>query len=330
MSAVPRTKRSRSHVVAPGDGSVGRRKDDDIQLHDEADLVNFRADAYTRFLDNQDQLENVTLKPFHTASIAPPSSFPVHTKKKYAPMASDAEVEETLAKMGPEELFMGDRRLMEAKMRVLARELADAKEELLKQTPEAVFGAEFTEKRNAIQQLARLQGECLSAEAVAALEEAARQISASGNYVFGLGLHRQFSIPVEQLAPDMEVATAPPLYNPRLILTFIDIGNPADEFLMMDGLKELSNSAEANMGGRNTAFAPGSSDDFVFDAATKPIPAGAGGAVDEDLNMDELNDLFVDPNANERMDEMDALMNFDQDNDAGLMNDDAFNSAFLS
>lgn len=317
-----------------GDGSVMRRKDDDIQLHDEADLVNFRADAFTRFLDNQDQLENVTLKPFHTASIAPPLSFPVHLKKKYPASATDDEVAEALAKLGPEELYMGDRRLMAAKQAQLARDVAAAHEALLQQTPEAVFGAEFVERRKTIERLARLQAACLDAGSMAELEQATRDIVAGGNYVFTLGLHRQFSIAVEQLAPGVEVASAPPLYNPRLILTFLDIGNPADEFLMMDGLKELASTTQNLEGadaGRTAAYATGGSDDFVFDASAKPgLPAARNSAVELELNIDELNDLFVDPSANEGMDEMDALMNFDQDNDTGLMNDDAFNDDFLS
>lgn len=323
MSAGPRTKRSRSHVGP--DGAALRRKDDDIQLHDEADLVNFRADAFTRFIENQDQLENVTLKPFHTANIAPPSSFPVHSTKKYAPSATDAEVDETLAKLGPEELFMGDRRLMEAKMRQLARELAAAKEELAQQTPDAVFGTDFTQRSKTILKLARLQAACLCEETMAELEKAAQQLTSGENYVFGLDLHRQFSIPIDQLAPDVEVATAPPLYNPRLILSFIDIGNPADEFLMMDGLKELASVNLAAGEPQSAAYAANGNDDFVFGGA-KAETAGANAGLD----MDELNDLFVDPGANERMDEMDALMNFDQDTEGGLMNDDAFTDNFLS
>lgn len=321
MSAAPRTKLSRSHGAASGNAAAGIRKEDDIQLHDEADLVNFRADAYTRFINNQDQLENVTLKPFHTANIAPPLSFPLHPQKKYAASASDDEVAQVLAKLGPEELFMGDRRLMAAKMAQLARELADAQAELQQQTPEAVFGADFTEKRKAIERLAQLQASCLGEESMAALDKAVREISAGGNYVFGLDLYRQFSVPVEQLAPGVKVASAPPLYNPRLILTFLDIENPADEFLMMDGLKELNTGL--GMGGG------ASGDDFVFDSAMKPeIAEGRNGAGAAALNMDNLSDLFVDPNANEGMDEMDALMNFDQDNE-GMMNEDAFNDEFL-
>ena len=313
MSAVPRTKRARSRV-GPAEPGTARRKDDSIQLHDEADLVNFRADAFTRFLENQDQLENVTLKPFHTDIIVPPSPFPAHVPKKYDAKASDDEVASVLAKLKPDELFVGDLRLMRAK-----------------QTPAHVLGDDYVSRKKAIERLAQLQGACLSAEAVAELSAAAREIEeaeqvSGGHYVFQQNPYTKHSVPVSELAPELEVARAPALYNPRLILSFVSMGNDGSYgpgMMLGDKMTEQLPFTENVAGDQFGDMMNGKQYRDGYGYEKEP---GAG--TPAQVNMEELNTFLAQPN--EGMDEMDALMNFDQDQDNAIMDEGSFPDDFLT
>ncbi|KAF7999242.1 hypothetical protein HF325_006774, partial [Metschnikowia pulcherrima] len=115
-------------------GLLRAHKEEKFQLHDEADLVNFRADALTRFITNQDLMDNVTLKLIHTSRLAPPKSFPGNEGKNklYEEDATDEAIMEAAKNMTPTQLFSGDLPLMRAKEKLLARELAELHEELEK------------------------------------------------------------------------------------------------------------------------------------------------------------------------------------------------------
>ncbi|OVF09728.1 hypothetical protein A9F13_04g02233 [Clavispora lusitaniae] len=330
MSAVPRTKRARSRV-GPAEPGTARRKDDSIQLHDEADLVNFRADAFTRFLENQDQLENVTSKPFHTDIIVPPTPFPAHVPKKYDAKASDDEVASVLAKLKPDELFVGDLRLMRAKQKQSAQDLAQAKEELQQQTPAHVLGDDYVSRKKAIERLAQLQGACSSAEAVAELSAAAREIEeaeqvSGGHYVFQQNPYTKHSVPVSELAPELEVARAPASYNPRSISSFVSMGNDGSYgpgMMLGDKMTEQLPFMENVAGDQFGDMMNGKQYRDGYGYEKEP---GAG--TPAQVNMEELNTFLAQPN--EGMDEMDALMNFDQDQDNAIMDEGSFPDDFLT
>lgn len=402
MSAASRAKRNRPHGagIVSESNSLLSRKEENVQLHDEADLVNFRTDAYTRFVNNQDLLENATLKPFHTLAIVPPSSFPVHSKKKYPDSATDDEVLKTLQDLKPEEVFFGDLRLMKARMMVSLKELHEADKELKDLTPALVFSEKSLFQAQAIKKLAALQRSCSDMNSLETLSKALQETlqtykeKFSGTFEVQQEPYKIFSIPVNELAPDLEVKQAPPLYNPRLIMSFIDMNgntirgmggqayNENANMLLDDKLAGqlpfMNNGMQVNddfsmmidtdlKSGGPTSNPPSVSASAAYSSATpyngqnynvesssnynqpdyvngnkstgsNAVNAPAegrnsnGDIGDQDVNMDELNQFLAEPNDNDGMVDMDALMNFDQDNDngEGLMGDDDFNVNFLS
>lgn len=410
MSAASRAKR-RSRVGGPVPDGAGlqSRKEENIQLHDEADLVNFRTDAYTRFVNNQDYLENVALKLFHTSQISPPPSFPVAKSKKYSENALDSEVEKVLQELKPEELWMGDLRLMKAKLVLSLQQVKQEEKELNELSPQTIFSDLFLFQSEAIKRLAKLQRSCHDLESSEALEKAMEETLEQYKEKFGQTLevqqqpYERKSIPVATLAPGVEVKQAPPLYNPRLIMSFIDINGESnnggmsgqeyntDENMLLDTEKLAGQLPFMNNGmqgddefgmmmdlepkstGPQDSNQPSGAPSADYSGATpyngqnynaerinygqgeygandeKPTPApasnahpssgasnqigeSAGAQEEADMNMDDLNQFLAEPNENEGMDDMDALMNFDGDNDngEGLMGDDEFNVNFLS
>lgn len=401
MSAAPRGRRNRSRVggPVPEQTPMHSRKEENIQLHDEADLVNFRTDAYTRFVNNQEYMENVTLKPFHTLQIAPPASFPAHLEKKYEENATDEDVLKALKEMKPRELYFGDLRLMKAKVTLSLEQLKEAQDELSSLTPKVVFSDKSLFQSEAIKRLTELQQLCNDTESLKALDEALLEIMREYKEKFSGSLevqhepYKKVSIPIEKLAPDVEVKQAPPLYNPRLIMSFIDMGEEnnsqmgqeygQEENLLLDHeklagqLPFMNNGTQGNSEygmmpnreqkseslpqGANSQAEFSSNPSYNgqnFDSEAESVhrqefangnkPAamentsaplsshsnlGGSGGGDDDVNMDELNQFLAEPNDNDGMDDMDALMNFDQDdgeNGGGLMGDDDFNTNFLS
>lgn len=337
------------------------KKKDHASLHDEADLVNYRADAFARFVSNQDYLENVTSKPIHVLQIAPPPSFPVHSKTRYSTSASDDEVSKALSELNPTEIYFGDLRLMQAKERALGPELEKLQDELRTQTPETVFAELPRFQKQAVAKLTQLLAECESKEDLEKLEEELKAVEAELNDKYNLEYtcvaqpHKQYSIPVEKLAPELKVTAAPENYNPRLIMSFIDMdnngGNDNDdshnfngddyghdmllsEFMHSTNSSELQrqntnyhSSTYTDTFGNNTR-AP-NDNNFQLEGEKLPaldIPATGGSSVnandngrlgsnDADVNMDDLNQ-FLSLNGNdEGLDDMDALMNFDLHND---------------
>lgn len=356
-------KRMKSRKDEPG--QLHSRKEENIQLHDEADLVNFRADAYARFTSNQDYMENVTLKPFHTSRITPSPSFPVHTKQKYPDNATDQDVDKALKELSPEEIYIGDLRLMRAKERALDGELASLKKELSGLSSDSVFSEESRFQSEATDRLAKLHAQCDSLESIEKLEKVMGEVLAqfeekfSKVHVLENQPYKKHAVPIEKLAPNLEVRVAPALYNPRLIMSFIDMNGEdqglmldtdkldipfggTDDFMMVGNGKQ--NHRQMNYGndalyGGGMMMGPGNSAQTNGRMGGMNMAPGYNGGAEkarpqesnDDVNMDELNQFLADSNNNDGMDDMDALMNFDQDNENGddLMNEDAFNVDFL-
>lgn len=397
MSAAARSKRIKSR----GSDSELSGKGDGFQLHDEADLINFRADAYARFINNQDYLENVALKPFHTSQIAPPLSFPI-PEKKYKDTDDDEELQKVLEDQKPDLLYFGDLKLMRLREKLLAAEVEELQKEVLTQSADTVFSEESRFQHRATTTLAKLYAECNDIESIEKLEKEMELIISENeekfqkNYVLQQAPYKKYSIAASDISPDLEVQTAPPLYNPRLIMSFINMsenengsngidfhgenaiidptklgpfpyaqnGSGGDDFAMLE--KGATNGRSATYDGRynggnnyttpyNAAYAQSGSNYAGSQAAapsssayaqnssgftqssdfesTRPTPPPAAAvpepAAEADVNMDDLNQ-FLESNGNDDIvgDDMDALMNFDQDQDAGIM-DDEFGQDFL-
>lgn len=385
MSQAAREKRSKSRPDA-GPGFPGR-KEEGIQLHDEADLINFRADALARFINNQDYMENVTLKPFHASQIAPPLSFPVHSKNKYKESATTEDLEKLLRELKPDELYFGDLRLMKVKEQVLAQELATLKKERAEQSADSVFSEETRFQSNAVQKLAKLHAACNNIESLEELEKGLEEVVEENNtkfhknYVLQKAPYKKFSIPISEISSDLKVQTAPQLYNPRLIMSFMGMNDEPNgmqfnsENMMLDtsklgapynGGEDFTAIMEKSVPTVNGQNAPGTfgsntpyngsynavpsynanrytnnSENYMqineFLEPTRPSPRTGQTSnepnLEADMNMDDLNQLLAESNGNDDIvgDDMDALMNFDQDNEPGAgMMGDAFNDDFLS
>lgn len=215
----------------PKEGPHQVRKREKIPLHDEADLVNYRADSLARLITNQDFLENVSLKPFHTSHIAPPSVFPTYIKNAYEKSATDEDVKTAAKNLKPEDIYIGDIRLMKAKQ-VLLGEKDDTESaltlgDITVDSRDSIFSEESSFQREAVDRLAKLREEHKDLNALAKLEDAADEILREYEAKFKK-LHklqqlryRQHSIPIAELAPELDVQLAPPQYNPHLISSYL-------------------------------------------------------------------------------------------------------------
>lgn len=250
---LPQQKEAGNHI----------RKREKIPLHDEADLVNFRSDSLARLLTNQDYLENVSLKPFHTSHIAPPSVIPLYIKNLYEKNATDDEVKLAAKNLKPEDIYIGDLRLMKAKLSLLGedenRDQENIKENV---TVENTFSEEFIFQRSAVEKLASLRKNAQDFKSLAGMESSLNELLENYEKKFEkvekLQQTRfsQVSIPISQLAPETDVQLAPPQYNPRLISSYLDVQKLASAGL--DGKtgydasgngNEVNNGLNANMSG---------------------------------------------------------------------------------
>lgn len=376
-----RTKKPRPREAGPHrDGAAyTARKKDKVPLHDEADLVNFRADSLTRLITNQDYMENATLKPFHTSHIAPPAVFPTHTKKAYEEKATDEEIEALVKSLKPEELWSGDIRLMRAKTKLMDEEWAD-----IQKTEEPNVETEFSEKmraqREAVERLAKLQSSGEGLGAMGNVEESFNAILEEYEKKFGAKCKLQqsgfnlHSIPIKELVPAAVVEQAPPLYNPRLINLYLGMKEESEaEKEDLATQEKTEPSRPSNMGRSNSGFNDNGFEEFGFllggsedridsrpestwngdqmsgprnesdeflkndsasynqdynksaqsgyesEAALNTSAQENSGASKPPQNMDadpmvDLNQFLTDGGDDEEMDEMDALMDFDQGN----------------
>ncbi|GEQ71494.1 hypothetical protein JCM33374_g5178 [Metschnikowia sp. JCM 33374] len=227
-----KTTKVRGPAVVPESDSLRARKEENFQLHDEADLVNFRADALTRYITNQDLLDNVSSKLFHTSRIIPPALFPQqdNVKKLYEENATDDELIAVLRDMKVGDLYSGDIRLMRAKAKQSAQELEQLSEELSGLADTSVLDEQAQFQKAAVEKLAIAQSQCTDAETLLELEKLLEltvqeyKDRFSREYTFSCDFQKH-SVPIQELAPGTEVKQAPADYNPRSISSFINIKN---------------------------------------------------------------------------------------------------------
>lgn len=87
-------------------------------LHDEADVMSFRAAATQRFMLNQEWIENVTDKNIPVWKIAKPRSFPQQTEKQ------------SLAELGKTDIYFGNLALMKQKLAEITKDVDALSSEL--------------------------------------------------------------------------------------------------------------------------------------------------------------------------------------------------------
>lgn len=220
-----------------------------MQLHDEADLINYRNDALARFVSNQTYLENVALKPFHVSAIAAPPSFP-------------EELDKPLADLKPDDVLLGSAKLMREKLELLEKEDDPA---------DGVLSEQSRFQRDACVRLALLQAQCSGEESIKEMELVLEDIVKTHAEKFGQSYvleHRPYtrrSIPIRELDPKAVVREAPALYNPRtpafeqkfngdLNMAFMP---HSDEFLQMPQQSAQYYQKEVNMDELNQFLALG-------------------------------------------------------------------------
>lgn len=327
-----------------------RRKEDHVQLHDEADLVNFRADALGRFVSNQDYLENVVSKPFHTSKIEPPLPFPI-TPKPGSPDQKDAEKslqKDTQTDQLPKEndqasrqgsvaaepatpasldVFVGGIPELQKRLETAVASASAAEAEAAGLSRDSVFDAEMRFQHEAAARLAEAQARFLAGDdaAVAELETVLAEVQDAYTAKFqrtvsaGLGAAKIHLLPLEAVAPGLEVARAPAQYDPHLIGHFLPPKEPSAAVpgpAQSTGQHSVPGPSQQPPNGHRY----GDDDDFGMmmdkaDPSTHDMPMGM-----DSVNMDELNQFLANPDDAD-MNDMDALMDFDQQDTGGMEED---------
>ncbi|KAM9904997.1 hypothetical protein OXX79_002431 [Metschnikowia pulcherrima] len=317
MSSSRPKKSAKTRPAAPEGGSLRAHKEEKFQLHDEADLVNFRADALTRFITNQDLMDNVTSKLIHTSRLAPPRSFPGNEGKNklYEDNATDEAIMEAAKNVTPTQLFSGDLPLMRAKAKLSARELAESHEELEKVMDTSILSEKSSFQKRAVKRLADAQSQCSDAESLEHLESVLERTlqeykdKFKNEYTFDDRSVKKYSLPLSELDPDADLKLAPADYNPRSIMSFVNIKEkeedpnmavpripgPHSEMLDLSNgmpIEQRYTSSEYIAGGpdyddfemmTSDKLATEQSDEMQFDPqlATQQIQSGEAGASSE-------------------------------------------------
>ncbi|EGV61912.1 hypothetical protein PSN45_000607 [Yamadazyma tenuis] len=260
-------------------------------LHDESDLISFRTDAYTRFINNQELLENVVSKYIHSSKIIPPKSFP-----DPLPKSSD------LNALKYDEVYFGDLAALKHINEKLEKEL-NSKEEDITLSKEYEFQSQSTAR------LARLTCDLKDESCIEALETEMKKILAEYKNTFHMKFESIQNYKPYKASIDVHVDSAPANYNPRSLDSMINMNQPQSpeqnniEIPHNPGLGQNGNSHTNGQDG-------GNGDNDYFDNSFLEFQ--------QPQSKDMLNDIVDD--------DMGGLINF-QDDD--IMNGN-FDEDFLS
>ncbi|KAI5954047.1 hypothetical protein CANMA_004886 [Candida margitis] len=182
-----------------------------IQLHDEADLITYRNDALIRYMSNHENIENVMAKPIHSSKIIPPSLYPTIPKRN----ADD------YSKVNLEEIYYGDLEYMKYFDEQLAKSLSIMHQEDDPGFVKYLFNtANYPYRRAKFSELEALQQKLHDKASVEKLETEYKTIIEEckekfhHEYKFQSNT-RVYAIPLEKLAPNVDVKRAPDGYNPK-------------------------------------------------------------------------------------------------------------------
>ncbi|CAK7893863.1 hypothetical protein CAAN1_02S03004 [[Candida] anglica] len=193
--------------AAPNAAPAHPKEEPSTQLHDEADLISFRSDALSRFITNQEYLENVTSKYVHTSKIIPPRAFP-----------EPSELDKS------NELYFGNLDKMKEKSNLLKEQI----EQLRKESSSIPFNEEYIFQQQAIKKLYSLQNKLETKQSLEDLNSEYRSTTnhLKSNYkrIFkSYPKYKRFSANF-----NIDVTRAPENYNPESINSMINIqrGDP--------------------------------------------------------------------------------------------------------
>lgn len=225
-------------IPQPARQRVTLKEEPTAQLHDEADLVTFRADTLHRFINNQDYIENVVSKHIHTSKIIPPRSFPLSDRE----FKSDDEALKAVQTMRPDELYFGNLKMMRTKNMLLEAEIAKLKQE----DPEEAFKEpHYQTQKDIIHMLSTAQASLSHKESLDSLEEKLRVAleKYESNYGRAFKCIHQFEkreVPIETISRgEFTVDHAPDDYDLKNIGSAGDDESSTNALELVDGGENL-------------------------------------------------------------------------------------------
>lgn len=243
---------SESHAPKP-QHSHPNREEPGQQVHDEADLIQFRSDALNRFITNQEYMEKVASVAISCLKIVPPSIFPVPTPRPAESKTTD-EQQASIVSGGfapfhaphstlalelarSEQIYFGDLEWMKQESTRMLKELSQFQDS----TDAVKFRNhdQYEYQREASERLYKLHQDLVTnkdnksfAQLQQELDTVIREYHekfASARVTESKGF-KKYSVKVD----DVVVTEAPANYNPRLVNTYINFyANPGDEGIGM-------------------------------------------------------------------------------------------------
>lgn len=185
-------------------------------LHDESDLISFRADATSRFVMNQENLENVTSKYIHASKIIPPKSFP-------EPLPKGDSNESDFVNFDPEnvkhdQVYFGDLDALQKMKQHLQKELQIG-------DPEISFGEEYQYQQESTRKLAELTKNLQDVETLEIMEKEMNRIIQDYKQKFNKKYTSTSHSNPYKAEIQVKVDRAPENYNPKLLDLMVNLNH---------------------------------------------------------------------------------------------------------
>lgn len=315
-----------------------------MQIHDEADLVSFRVDALNRFITNHEYLENITSKFIHSSRLIPPSLYPTVPQR-------DCPVTD----LKHDDVYFGDAKMMQKKVSQLKQHMSTIGYNAYLPHKETKVQKKMTDKLT--KSFNESSMDILEKQLNSILEEYKSEF----NKTYSSLSVKKYSVDSSKF-PDVKIEVAPKNYNPRLINTFVNIGENQTTNNGMDNNMENNYENGMFMDYENTGsngFSNGSLNLTMGNSEMNSdindnIPSGLSSHVtnlptasqtnqsskvnlSEGVNFEgdvDMNSLFkdgdgLDPNSGV-VDDMGDLINFDNDSENEIIGSGTFDQDFLN
>ena len=315
-----------------------------MQIHDEADLVSFRVDALNRFITNHEYLENITSKSIHSSKLIPPSLYPTVPQR-------DCSVTD----LKHDDVYFGDAKMMQKKVSQLKQHMSTIGYNAYLPHKETKVQKKMTDKLT--KSFNESSMDILEKQLNSILEEYKSEF----NKTYSSLSVKKYSVDRSKF-PDVKIEVAPKNYNPRLINTFVNMGENQTTNNGMDNNMENNYENGMFMDYENTGsngFSNGSLNLTMGNSEMNSdindnIPSGLSSHVtnlptasqtnqsskvnlSEGVNFEgdvDMNSLFkdgdgLDPNSGV-VDDMGDLINFDNDSENEIIGSGTFDQDFLN
>ena len=315
-----------------------------IQLHDEADLISYRTDAARRFISNQEYMEKVVSTYIQSTKIIPPKSFPEPPSRE---ARTDEDWKKIASDLNPDEVYVGDLKIMKMKNKILDDEIGRLSTQLplLPTNDEA-----FVDSKEHINRLAQLQSQVHDKDSFNELQNEYDSIVKQQEEKYSKKFTivpkiRKHSESIDKLSNgSIQVSSAPPNYDPRLVSTFIDMNvkgervdvaeepffeNGKQDLPFMDGLERQDEYDELrrDSGGLGAQLSENMELNSNIDMDKNELPYNPDANDMDDINLlfdapNDEKDVVAENSANDDntgiVGEMENLFNFQNDEDENL------------